>query len=310
LQQVGAIAGNGPATAGRPAAPSPNTVRTKSTTRKSATTRVHTRRRPARKSRIGLWLTALVVLTITGASAVILAPQLLPVTASADGPSRFDKILTAAGFGIDEVAVSGHRYTADSDIFDALDLPNVATMAALQTAQVQARLRRLPWIATANLTRVYPGRIDVAVTERTPFAAWTKGSSIILVDATGRELSPVRETDWSALPRIAGEGAPEQAASLFQMLAHFPEIANRIEHAVRITQRRWQLHLTNGVRIELPPEGEATTVASLLANRTSARYLDQSNTIIDLRSPTRIAARPAVAVATAAPVAPLKTGAR
>lgn len=232
------------------------------------------------------------IASLTGAAIVVSTMVMGQLATATDGPSRFDQVMTAAGFGIDEVAVSGHRFTADSDIFDALDLANTTTMPALQSAQVQARLRKLPWVANASITRVFPGRIDVTVTERTPFAAWSNGSATVLVDITGRELSAVRDADWPNLPRIKGAGAPEAANALFQMLASVPEISQRVQLATRITQRRWQLQLTNGVLLELPPEGEANSLASLLADGTATVWLDKSNTIIDLRSPTRIAARP------------------
>jgi len=287
LQQIGAIPGTGPAYAGHPAA---------SQAQKTAPRRHLRRRRP--RSRRWLRFTLLTALAaLIGGAAVIVGPSLVAAIAATDGYSRVDQALAAAGFGIDEVTVSGHRYTTDSDIFDALDLPNVPTMAALHSAQVQARLRRLPWIATANLTRVYPGRIAVTVTERSPFAAWTNDGKTMLIDATGRELSPVRETDWPALPRISGTGAPEHAASLFQMLGHFPQLASRLRMAERISARRWQLHLTDGVRLDLPSEGEATALANLLASKAAARYLGEPGTLIDVRSPTRFAARMAAPVA-------------
>lgn len=284
------MVGNGPATAGRPPAPNkvaPNKAR-----------HVHTRRRRSKsKSHVWKYLAAFTVIAaVTGAAIIVTGMTAGKLATASEGPNRFDQVLTAAGFGIDEVAISGHRFTADSDIFDALDLPNVTTMAALQSAQVQARLRKLPWVATASITRVFPGRIDVAVTERTPFAAWLNGSTTVLVDATGRELSAVRDTDWPNLPRIKGAGAPEAANALFQMLASVPEIGPRLQLATRVTQRRWQLQLTNGVRLELPPEGEATALANLLAGKTAAAWLDKPNTTIDLRSPTRIAARPSAAL--------------
>lgn len=273
--------GRGPASAGRPAAP--KTAR-----------RVHRRRRL--RSRNWVRFTLMTVLVAgCSAAAVILAPGLAAISSHTGGTNRLDAFLTAAGLGIDEVTVSGHRYTADSDIFDALDLPNTPSVASLNRGQVQARIRRLPWIATASLTSVYPGRIDVAVTERTPYAAWTNGQTtggaVILVDQTGRELAPVRDTGWPALPRIQGAGAPAEAANLFQTLAHFPLIAARLERAERITNRRWQLHLTGAVRIELPPEGEAAALSSLLSSRTAAPYLDRPGAVVDLRSPARIAAR-------------------
>ena len=285
MQQIGATAGKAPANAGRPAAPNITAPKT--------TRHIHTRRRRKSKSHIWKYLAVFTMIAaLTGAAIIAMGMVTGKLATTAQGHNRLDQVLTAAGFGIDEVAVSGHRFTADSDIFDALDLPNVTTMATLQSAQVQARLRKLPWIETANISRVFPGRIDVAVTERTPFAAWLNDTTTVLVDATGRELSAVREADWPSLPRIKGVGAPVAANALYQMLASVPEISPRLHVATRITQRRWQLQLTNGVRLELPPEGEASALASLLAQKSAAAWLDQPNTIIDLRSPTRIAARP------------------
>ncbi len=209
------------------------------------------------------------------------------------GESRLDAMLTAAGFGIDEVAITGHAMTADSDIFDALDLAQLKTMPALRNAQVQDRLARLPWIATATLTRVYPGRIEIRVTERVPAAVWSDGAKTVLIDGTGRTLSATRATDWPALAHIAGEGAPAAATALLQMLAHFPTITERMRLAERVTQRRWSLLLNDNIRLELPSEGEASALSALVNNTHGGNLLAQANSIIDLRSPSAIVLRPA-----------------
>jgi cell division protein FtsQ len=205
--------------------------------------------------------------------------------------TRLEQILAIAGFGLDEVVVTGHRFTSDSDIFDRLDLDAVRTMVAFDGAATRARLLELPWIATASITRAYPGRITVAVTERTPYAVWVDGERSILVDATGRHLSPIRPTDMPHLMRMTGEGAPQAARALFDTLAYFPEIASRLQTAVRITGRRWSLQLTRGLTLELPSEGEATALAELLADPAARQLLDRENTAIDLRAKNRLALR-------------------
>jgi cell division protein FtsQ len=202
-----------------------------------------------------------------------------------------EQVLTAAGFGLDEVDVSGHRFTPDSDVFDSLDLANVKTMIALDTARVQARLERLPWVSTATLTRNFPGRISVTLTERAAYAVWINGSGAVLVDKTGRELSAIRPADMPHLPRISGIGAPQAAGSLYQMLANYPTVAGRLQLATRLDGRRWSLTLANGVQVELPSEGEATALAGALQD--APEVLDAPRTIVDLRSSTRIAVSPA-----------------
>ena len=235
------------------------------------------------------WIAVIVLATAGGA---ILVPA-IDWQHLHEALGQTEAVVSAAGFGIDEVTVTGHRFTTDTDIFDCLDLANVKTMATLEAKSVQARLLRLPWIATANISRVYPGRIDVAVTERTPFAVWLNGASAFLIDSTGRTLSPIGAADMPALPRIAGDGAPQAAPSLFQMIAHFPEIASRLQTAARITGRRWSLALTGGLTLELPSEGEATALAGLGQDESGRQLLRLANTVIDLRSRTQIAISPA-----------------
>lgn len=229
------------------------------------------------------------VLAVLAGALIVLKSEIIAGATGAQG--ALAGIAANAGLGIDEVSLTGHRFTVDSDILDCLDLPNVATMTALNTAAVKARIERLPWIATAALTRVYPGRIEVVVTERTPFAVWLTPTNAILVDETGRNLAAVAIADAPNLPRLAGYGAPAAARALFQMLAHAPAVAGRLVLATRIANRRWSLELTQGLRLELPSEGEATALA-LLSGSGTAHLLAARNTVIDLRSGREIAVRP------------------
>jgi cell division protein FtsQ len=207
-------------------------------------------------------------------------------------PPLIEQAWISAGFGLDEVTVSGHRFTADADIFDALDLPHVKTITALDATRVQAQLQRLPWVESATIARVYPGRAHVHVTERAAFAVWVREQTGVLIDSAGRTLSAVGLSDAPGLPRIAGEGAPEAAPALFATLNHFEAIRSRLVVAQRVTMRRWSLMLTNGIRLELPSEGEATAMSDLLKDDAGRSLLARPNVIIDLRSRSQIAWRP------------------
>ena len=237
------------------------------------------------------WIAASLLSLAAGAALILNAASVAQALRAV--PGHFDEVAIAAGLGIDEVSVAGHRFTADSDIFDALDLANVRTMAALNSRAVQARIERLPWVATATISRVFPGRIDVAVTERSPSAVWLNGTGATLVDDTGRLLSAVPPAHAPSLLRLSGEGAPAAAKALLATLAHYPDINARLERATRVTGRRWSLDLTDGLRLELPPEGEATALAALMGDPSSRALLETKNTIVDLRSRREIATRPA-----------------
>lgn len=202
-------------------------------------------------------------------------------------------VARALGIGIDEVALTGHRYTFDGDVFDALDLGNVRTFARLDVGAAKTRIERLPWVATAEITRVYPNRLDVRVTERRPFALWSRGGTAYLIDDTGRVLGPAAEISSATLPRISGEGANERARELIDLLAHYPKIRDRYDEAERVAGRRWNLKLANGVILKLPVDGEAQILSRLTDDHALAALAEKPNTSLDFRARGRVAVSPA-----------------
>jgi cell division protein FtsQ len=202
-----------------------------------------------------------------------------------------DRLARVMGFGIDQVTLRGHRFSFDRDIFDALDLANVRSFAALDTAAVKARIERLPWIDTAEITRVYPGQLEIRVTERKPFALWTRGERRYVIDKTGRVLAAVSGETLPNLPRVAGEGAADKAAEIFDLVARFPEIGKRLEEAERVSERRWNLKLKGAVTVKLPADGEARILDRLSREAEMRDLLAQDNTIVDMRAPGRVAVR-------------------
>jgi cell division protein FtsQ len=209
------------------------------------------------------------------------------------------EILVFAGFGIDQVAVSGQRFTSEADIFDALDLANVRSFADLDSAAARKRIERLAWVATAELTRVYPGGLNVRVTERKPFAVWRRAERSYLIDATGRVLSAVSATTALELPRFSGEGAAEEAAALMTALNRVPDVARHLVEAERVAERRWTIRLKDGVTVHLPADREVAALEDLLTQADLSRLVSGANRIVDLRASSRVTVRPAAAARSA-----------
>ena len=56
---------------------------------------------------------------------------------------------------------------------------------------------------------------------------------------------------------------PTGAAALFALVSGYPALANRLEIAERVGERRWRLLLVGGGTVELPAEGVAEALARL-----------------------------------------------
>jgi cell division protein FtsQ len=175
-----------------------------------------------------------------------------PLNSPAPALAEIERILDLAGFGLTQVSVTGHRYTPDSDILDAVGLGSALTLLTFDSRVAKARIEALPWVERASIERVLPDRLEVRVTERTPFAIWSRDGRYYLIDKSGRVLAPVPAGALPPLPKVAGAGAGAEAAGLLAILAAHPELGARVRVAERISRRRWMLRLIDGSSVQLP----------------------------------------------------------
>jgi cell division protein FtsQ len=204
-----------------------------------------------------------------------------------------EQVLYWTGLRIDQVELSGQRFSSDNDIFNALDLQHARSLLALDTAAARVRIEELPWIATASINRVYPGSLEVRVSERKPAALWRKGGREYLIDDQGRVLSAVKAGTKLDLPLVEGEGAAAQAKALLDLVVRYPAIRDRFVSAERVGDRRWTLHLKNNVTVHMGSDREAAAFGELTSPDDLAVLLSGHDIVIDMRTRARITVRPA-----------------
>jgi cell division protein FtsQ len=238
-------------------------------------------------------LAASTVLTAAGGVAYALNANHVTLTdivrtASADA----NALMIAAGFGIDQVNISGQHFASDNDIYDALDLTNVRTFAAFDSEAVLKRIERIPWIDKVQMTRVYPGTLDIVVRERTPALIWTRGNENYLVDATSRVLGPMPATSNWALPRVVGEGATDDATLMLAAVRRYPAIQSQYAYGQRVGERRWRIVLKNGTMLDLAADRETEGLQEIASAPAVVPALKGTPMVVDVRTPGRITMRP------------------
>ena len=211
-----------------------------------------------------------------------------PLNSPAPALAEIEQVLDLAGFGLTQVSLTGHRYTPDSDILDAVGLGSARTMLTFDSRAARARVEALPWVERASIERILPDRLEVRVTERTPFAVWKHDGRHSLIDRSGHVLATVPGDAMPALPRVSGDGAATAAAALFSILGQHPELGSRVSVAERISGRRWTLRLTGGGSVQLPAQGEAAALDRALG---IAAVHGMEASEIDVRVPGRALVR-------------------
>ena len=221
-------------------------------------------------------------------------------------PQQIDRALVAAGLGVNEVMLSGHRYTTDADIYAALMLDTAGALLRYDVTDARRRIEALPWVRTAQVVRVLPDKLKIHIEERRPTAIWEHDRRTMLVDETGRVLANLagdRQTAL-ALTRIAGAGAPRALARLQAAISPHAELTSRLELARRVGERRWTLDLGGGLTIHLPADREGEALLRLARHHEQTRILDNGAQIIDLRQDGVIAVRANPVMSPAAARAP------
>lgn len=252
------------------------------------------RRRAARHTSLGRKLGLTLFMGLSGALAFSLLTDGGKETRAVSSLlPDMDQMFYWTGLRIEQVALSGQRFTSDSDVFGAIDIPSTGSLLTFDASKARQRIEELPWVRSAAISRIYPASLEVRITERRPAAVWFDDGRDYLVDASGRVLSALKAGTNVRLPRLSGAGAPEQAQALLELIVRFPRIAERFQMAERVGGRRWTLHLKDGVIVHLGADREAVALAALSSPDELGKFLSARNVIVDLRVAGRIAVRPA-----------------
>lgn len=196
-----------------------------------------------------------------------------------------------AGLRVDDVVLSGRQNADAAEILTALDVERGSPILAMDMEAARARLESLGWIRSAEIARRLPDVVFVRVVERNPLALWQHDRKIVLVDRFGETIQRSDLDAFAHLPLIVGDGAPEHAAQLIDLLSTYPAVSDATEAAVRVSQRRWNLRLRNGIDVRLPEQNISAALSRLDDFQREHALLDRDVVAVDLRVPDRLIVR-------------------
>jgi cell division protein FtsQ len=206
--------------------------------------------------RVATWVS----FTVLGAAAIGVATFLgVPGavgTAIAEGLGR-------AGLRVDQVEVTGLQRMQPMAVHQVALEQESRALALVDLDEVRERLLRHGWIADARVSRRLPDTLVIDIVERTPAAIWQHEGQLMLIDAGGVLLEPVRADAMPNLPLVVGEGANAQEAAYQRLLNAAPALRPLVRAATWVGDRRWDLQFVSGETLMLP-EGEEAAARMLV----------------------------------------------
>lgn len=200
-------------------------------------------------------------------------------------------VTASLGFDVHSVTISGHRYMQERDILDILGLSPGVSLMTFNVASAQETLLREPWVKSASVRKIYPGKLQIKLSERVPFAVWQRGSIVSIVDRDGLVLDDFNEELHGSLPIVVGHGAQRKGAEFLAMMDEFPALRSRVRASMLHSQRRWDILLDNAITVKLPEEGVRDALVQLLVFDEEKSILSKDLVSVDMRLPDRLVMR-------------------
>jgi cell division protein FtsQ len=197
-----------------------------------------------------------------------------------------------AGLRVTDVVIEGRANTPEPLLRAALGVSIGDPILGFSIELARQRVETLSWVEHATVERRLPSTVVVFLQERRPFAIWQNQGKFALIDRNGQLVANQNVAEFRQLPLVVGPGAPVAAATLIDALSDRPDLQKRIIAAVRVGERRWNLHLNNGADVMLPEGHEIAALDRLMQLQQQHALLDRPLAAIDLRLGDRLVLRP------------------
>lgn len=197
----------------------------------------------------------------------------------------------AVGFQITAVAITGRKQLTQDEILAVGGVNGRSSLLFLDAATVRDRLKADPWIADATVQKLYPGRLQINVTERAPYALWQQDGRLSVIAEDGTVLEPYVARRFVSLPLVVGKGAETRAKNFLDLLADYPQVKSSVKAIVFVGERRWNLRLANGLDVRLPEHGVEKALAALSKLDREEQLFSRDITAVDARLPDRLTVR-------------------
>ncbi len=202
-----------------------------------------------------------------------------------------DGFVKTVGLSVDTIRIYHAAPEQEQRIRASIGVREGDSMFRADPDLLKDRLDQVKGLGDVQVHRFWPGQISIFVTPLEATVLLWDGEKHIAMNPMGREVPDIDVAN-AGFPVVSGEGAVIASSDLMADLAGFPAIESRLGYAQRIGERRWDLVMTSGVRVQLPAGDaryEALDRLSRLQRQTG--LLDRRVENIDLRDPAHIYTR-------------------
>src|SRR5665213_3553548 len=182
-------------------------------------------------NRAGVALTVLILLGSAGFG-IVKGGHVEELT-SALSDTR-NALANSAGFRITSVAINGRKQLSQDEVLAIGGVNGRSSLLFLDAEAVRDKLKGNPWIADATVLKLYPGRLQIDIVERSAFALWQQDGRLSVIADDGAVLEPYVTRRFITLPLVVGKGAETHARDFLSLLARYPQVQSVTKAAIYV----------------------------------------------------------------------------
>ncbi len=197
-------------------------------------------------------------------------------------------LANTAGFRITTVGINGRKQLSQDEVLAIGGVNGRSSLLFLDADTVRAKLKANPWIADATILKLYPGRLQIDIVERTAFALWQQDGRLSVIASDGAVLEPYVSRRFLTLPLVVGKGADTRAHDFLALLDRYPQVRSVTKAAIFVGERRWNLRLKDGLDVRLPENDVGNALAALSKLDKDEKLFSRDIVAVDMRLPDRL----------------------
>lgn len=192
-------------------------------------------------------------------------------------------IAKKAGFSVENIHISGLKYTSKLDILKVLNINYGDNIFLVDTEVLLTLLKKIGWIEHITIHKKFPNTIEIVIQEYKPYALWQYKNNVVVIAETGVVIPNADPRSFTDLMLVVGERANLQCKSLFSILMDYQGFKDMISSAQYMCGRRWRLYFSTGVLVDLPESNIGDSIHRVYTLHQKQKILDRGVEIIDMR---------------------------
>lgn len=193
-------------------------------------------------------------------------------------------------FKLESIKLIGRNRSSRGEIISSINLKVGDPLFNLNLNDIRQNVLSVPWVKDVSINRNLPNSLLLVIEEYQPSAIWEFNKEQIVLDRDGYHIKNVTgQKVFKDLLLVKGEEADSKISELILALDYHPDIASRLQYAILIAQRRWDIYIDDQVLVKLPTGDISESLFDLKRYLKEYKFIEYGHKKIDMKIRGKIA---------------------